>query len=276
MSVKITTLIENSPGEHHALKAEHGISIFIEKDGHMILFDTGQSGTFIENAKQLRIDLTSLEHVVLSHGHYDHTGGLRSLAKITTSFKLLMGQGFFDEKYGYKNNSHEYLGNNFGENFLAEQKIAYQYVDQQSTELVPGVYIVTGFPRVHKDEVINPRFKVLRNGSFLPDAFDDEILLAVDTPKGLVVLLGCSHPGMKNMIDLTTNLTNRPVYAILGGTHLVEASKNSLAKSIDYLQNDNLKVIGVSHCTGQIATDQLAVANDRYFHNHTGSSLFVA
>ncbi len=276
MSVKITTLIENSPGEHHALKAEHGISFFIEKDGHRILFDTGQSGTFIENAKQLRIDLTSLECVVLSHGHYDHTGGLRPLAQITTNFKLIMGQGFFDEKYGYKNNSYEYLGNNFDGNFLAEKKIAYQYVDQQCTKLVPGVYVVTGFPRAHKDEVINPRFKVLRNGSFLPDPFDDEILLAVDTPEGLVVLLGCSHPGMKNMIDFTTDLINRPVYAILGGTHLVEANKNSLARSMDYLQNDNLKVIGVSHCTGQIATDQLAVSNDRYFHNHTGSSLFVS
>lgn len=276
MSVKITTLIENSPGEHHALKAEHGISFFVEKDDHKILFDTGQSGIFIENAEQLRINLGSIEYVVLSHGHYDHSGGLKSLTRIATDFKLIMGQGFFDEKYGYKNNSYEYLGNNFDERFLNEQKIAHQFVDQQLTEPVPGVYVVTGFSRIHEDEVINPRFKVLRSGLCQPDPFDDEVLLAIDTPEGLVVLLGCSHPGMKNMLDFTINLIKRPVYAVLGGTHLVESNENSLGLSMDYLQNDSLKVIGLSHCTGKIAMNQLTISNKRYFHNHTGSTLFVA
>ena len=276
MSVKVTTLIENSPGEHLALKTEHGISFFIEKDGHNILFDTGQTGTFIENAEQLRVDLSSLESVVLSHGHYDHSGGLRTLTQITTDFKLFMGQGFFDEKYGYKNNSYEYLGNNFDQKFLEEQGIAYQFVDQPLLEIAPGIYVVTQFPRKHQDEVINPRFKVMKNGSMQPDPFDDEVLLAVDTDEGLVVLLGCSHPGMKNMIDATADLIQRPIYAILGGTHLVESNENSLGMSLDYLQNDALKVIGVSHCTGQVAMDQLAASNSHYYHNRTGSSLIVA
>jgi 7,8-dihydropterin-6-yl-methyl-4-(beta-D-ribofuranosyl)aminobenzene 5'-phosphate synthase len=276
MSVKITTLIENSPGEHHALQTEHGISFFIEKDGHNILFDTGQSGTFIENATQLRADLTSLEYVVLSHGHYDHSGGVRELIKVSSNFQLIMGQGFFAEKYGYKNNFYEYLGNNFDEKFLNDQGISYQFVKQQLSELVPGVYVVAGFPRIHKDEVINPRFKVYKDGTFLADPFDDEVLLAIDTTEGLVVLLGCSHPGMKNMLAAVTSLIDRPVYAVLGGTHLVEASEHSLGISMEYLQNDALKLIGVSHCTGQIAMDRLAASNSRYYHNRTGSSLIVA
>jgi 7,8-dihydropterin-6-yl-methyl-4-(beta-D-ribofuranosyl)aminobenzene 5'-phosphate synthase len=276
MSVKITTLIENSPGEHHALQAEHGLSFFIEKDGHKLLFDTGQSGKIIENAAQLRVDLTSLEYVVLSHGHYDHSGGLQSLATITTDFKLIMGQGFFDKKYGCKKNSYEYLGNNFDEQFLGEQKIPYQFLYKNLTELIPDVYVITAFPRTHEDEVINPRFKILKNGSFQQDLFTDEVLLAIDTPEGLVVLLGCSHPGMKNMLDFTSTLINRPIYAVLGGTHLVEADENSLRKSMNYFKQNSLKVIGVSHCTGKVAMDQLAVSDERYFHNHTGSSLFVA
>jgi len=275
MSVEITTRIENSPDKHHALEIEHGISFYIEKDDHKILFDTGQSGLFTKNAKQLKIDLTSLQYVVLSHGHFDHSGGLRSLVQMTTDFKLITGQGFFDKKYNYKDNSSKFNGNNFNENFLNEQKITYTCVDKQCTVLAPGIYVITGFPRLHKDEVINPRFKVLRDGSFLPDPFDVEVLLAIDTPEGLVVLLGCSHPGMKNMLDAATNLTNRPVYAILGGTHLIEADANSLAKSMDYLQNNSLQIIAVSHCTGQIATDQLSVANEHYFQNHTGSSLLI-
>jgi len=275
MSVKITTLIENSAGEHHGLNSEHGLSFFIEKDDTKILFDTGQTGLFIKNAEQLRVDLRALDHVVLSHGHYDHSGGLKSLTKLTTGFNLIMGQGFFDEKYGFKNNSHEYLGNNFDENFLTEKGIAFQYTNSQCTELVPDVFVITSFPRVHEDEKINPRFKILKDGAFSEDSFADEVLLAIDTPKGLIVLLGCSHPGMKNMLDFTAEHLKRPLYAVLGGTHLVEANEESLAKSMDYLHNDDLKIIGVSHCTGDAATNQLSASNSRYFHNHTGSSLLV-
>jgi len=276
MSVKITTLIENSPGEHKALVTEHGISFFIEKDGCHVLFDTGQSGTFIDNAKQLKVDLTALDFVVISHGHYDHSGGIRSLTQLTTDFELVMGTGFFNEKYGYRNGSYEYLGNNFDELFLKDNRISYRFVDQPLTELVPGLFVVTGFPRVHQDEVVNPRFKILQDGKFQSDPFDDEVLVAIDTPEGLVVLLGCSHPGMKNMLDAVTRLIQRPIYAILGGTHLVEASESSLDISLDYLNDDNLKLIGVSHCTGQLAMDQLAASNKHYYHNRTGSSLIVA
>lgn len=275
MPVKITTLIENSPGEHLGLISEHGLCFLIEKDGHKILFDTGQSGAFIKNSKQLKADLGSLEYVVLSHGHYDHSGGMRSLTRITRDFKLIMGQGFFDEKYGCKNNTSEYLGNNFDEQFLTDKKITYQFVDQQLTELLPDVYVLTGFPRIHEDEKINPRFMVNRRGKLQPDSFDDEVLLAIDTSEGLVVILGCSHPGMKNMLDAVVTLLKRPLYAVLGGTHLVESSKRSLQMSLDYLQNDTLKVIGVSHCTGKVALDKLEVSNDCFSQNRTGSTLFV-
>lgn len=115
--IRITTLIENSIGEHLALRNEHGLSICIEMPRNKILFDAGQSGDFIYNAHQLQIDLTDLECVVLSHGHYDHTGGLRDLLNVTTGFELVTGRGFFREKYAERNGAHEYLGNNFTAEF---------------------------------------------------------------------------------------------------------------------------------------------------------------
>ena len=102
-----------------------------------------------------------------------------------------------------------------------------------------------------------------------------KVLVAVDTHEGLVILLGCSHPGMKNMMDAARNLLGKPIYAVLGGTHLVEANDGSLDISMDYLNKGEMKVIGVSHCTGQKAMSNLSISNDRYFHNRTGSSLIV-
>ncbi len=275
MTVQITTLIENRAGEHHGLQHEHGLSFFIEKDGSSILFDTGQSEKFIKNAEQLKVDLCSLDHVVLSHGHYDHSGGFRSLVELTDSFTLTTGKGFFNEKYGCKDNSCEYLGNNFNEEFLKDKGITYRYVSQQCTEIVSGVYVITSFPRIHADESVNPRFKVRKDGTLLPDHFDDEVLLAIDTDPGLVVLLGCSHPGMKNMLDWAVKQIGRPLYGVLGGTHLVEADEQGLKLSLDYLKNTELKVIGISHCSGESAIENLSSSEERYFQNHTGSTLFV-
>jgi 7,8-dihydropterin-6-yl-methyl-4-(beta-D-ribofuranosyl)aminobenzene 5'-phosphate synthase len=275
MPLKVTTLIENNQGEHKALIHEHGLSFFIEKDECRILFDTGQSEAFLRNSHHLNIDLSRLDYVVLSHGHYDHSGGFRALTEKTTHFTMFTGQGFFDEKYGVSDGTSEFLGNNFDETFLSLKGIDHQLIAEPIKEIFPGVYILSNFPRIHEDETINPRFKVLKDGAFQQDLFEDEIMLAVDTPRGLAVILGCSHPGMKNMLDAAVELLQKPIYAVLGGTHLVEAQENSLNLSLEYLKNESIQIIGVSHCTGQVALDRLADGNSHYQSNRTGSSLFV-
>ena len=275
MSVKITTLIENSQGEHFALKNEHGLSFLIEKDNYSVLFDTGQSSNFLFNAAELRLDIAGVTHVVLSHGHYDHSGGFRSLVRVHTAFELILGPGFFGEKYGSRNGSYDFLGNNFDEDFLAAENITYRFVENQLTEIVDGVYVINGFARTHADEQISPRLVLRKDSGFEPDLFEDEVLVAVDTPKGVIIILGCAHPGMKNMIDTVKALLGRPVFAILGGTHLVEASRENLEKSIGYLSDETLCVVGVSHCSGKKAMDILEASNSRYFHNCTGTALFV-
>ena len=110
----------------------------------------------------------------------------------------------------------------------------------------------------------------------MPDTFTDEVMLAVETPKGLVALVGCSHPGIKNMLDTAEKRLGRPIYAVLGGTHLVEAAPDSLALTLAYLEQKNIQVIGASHCTGQVAMERLAGFGARYYHNRTGTSLIFA
>jgi 7,8-dihydropterin-6-yl-methyl-4-(beta-D-ribofuranosyl)aminobenzene 5'-phosphate synthase len=275
--IRITTLIENSMGEHLALKNEHGQAFCVETGTHKILFDTGQSPAFIGNAAQLRIDLSDLDFVVLSHGHYDHSGGLRALSDLTTGFELVVGKGFFEEKYAEMGGGgHEFLGNNFTEEFLKAKGIRHSQLSSDLRELVPGIFVLGTFPRIHPDEVIKPRFKLLRGGQFIPDHFDDEIMLAVETPKGLVALLGCSHPGMRNMLDAVASRMNEPIFAVLGGTHLVEASPESMSASVAYLEKGGFGAVGVSHCTGSAAMKALELSKVAYFHNRTGSSLLLS
>jgi len=273
--IRITTLIENSPGEHLALRHEHGVSFCVEAHGRKVLFDTGQSGNFIENAGQLRIGLEDIEYVVVSHGHYDHSGGLRALTAVTTKFELVTGAGFFEEKYAERNGGYEFLGNNFTRDFLEASGIRYAELNTSMRELIPGVYALGNFPRIHADELINPRFKLLRDGSFVADTFDDEIMLVIDTPKGIIALLGCSHPGMRNMLDAVKDRFKKPIHAVLGGTHLVEASAAGVKASADYLTGSDIGTIGVSHCTGTGAMKILGESEKKYYHNRTGSCLIV-
>lgn len=274
-NLEITTLVENFKGEHLSLKNEHGISFLIESDGKQILFDTGQSDLFLKNAKLLNKDISNLNHVVLSHGHYDHSGGFKNLLNVTKDFKLWVGNGFFNLKFGYQNGAYEYLGNNFDENFLNINKIDYSFVTQDITEIEENIFIVTNFIKSQKDEEINPRFVLKKNEKFVADEFLDEVLIAIKTKKGIIAILGCSHPGMRNMLETVKKRLDAPLYAVLGGTHLVEANPTCLNNSLNYLNSGNIELVGVSHCTGIDAMKKMEKSNSHYFHNRTGTSLII-
>lgn len=279
MSLKITTLIENSQGEHKGLHIEHGLSFMIEKENHSILFDTGSSSGFIENAGKLSLDLTKVQHVILSHGHYDHTGGFRFFTEIRpdSQYTLWTGPDFFMAKYGRYGPSLQYLGNDFDLNFLEEKAVVYKTVSAGKTEILPGVWIVNGFSKTHIEEKINPRF-VIRDessGNEHPDDFHDEVLIAVKCRQGLVVLVGCSHPGILNMLGTVKALFTEPIYILLGGTHLIEADEQRINHVADIFIRENISLIGISHCTGENAVSVLQNKSRNFFRNCTGTTLFI-
>lgn len=273
--VRITTLVEDSLGEHKGLIHEHGLSFHIDTGRDCLLFDTGQSDALVLNAAKLRIDLSEVRLVVLSHGHYDHSGGLRALAACASGFGVVTGQGFFDDKYGDLGAACEFLGNDFDAQWLAENGIAHTTLTEPVREVAPGVHVLTDFPRRHPDERVNPRLKVRVGGALVEDTFADEVMLAVDTPRGLIAVLGCSHPGVKNMLDAAAERLGRPIHAVIGGTHLIEASPDSLALTIQYLEQKEIAVIGASHCTGAAAMDRLAAFDNCYYRNGTGTALIL-
>jgi 7,8-dihydropterin-6-yl-methyl-4-(beta-D-ribofuranosyl)aminobenzene 5'-phosphate synthase len=261
MNFKVTTLCENHIGHGGKnLIGEHGLSFYVEADDRFILFDTGQNLAIANNAEVLGIDLGRIDTVVLSHGHYDHSSGLKSLLDCNTKFTLCAHPDVFGPKLRGAGDNHKYIGIPIDRNAL-EQKGINIRLDEDSARIAPGI-TTTGEIAFENDfEAVEPEFH-LKNGEDYPsDTLADDRALILDTEKGLVVLLGCSHRGVVNTLNHVTQITGRQrIHAILGGLHLGKASDEKLSKIVDHLGAFGLEKIGVGHCTGPKAF--VALANE--------------
>ncbi len=276
--MKITTLIENQAGEDENLHTEHGLSVYVEVDGKHILFDTGQSGNFIDNAKELNIDLKKLDYVIISHGHYDHSGGFERLVKeINPNIKLYIGNGFFNKKYSLiSEDNYEYIGNPFDESFLKEKKIPTEYINQDVINITENLSIFTNFNKKKEFENTNQDMYLKENGKYKKDIFLDEISMGIKTDKGLFVIVGCSHVGIVNILDTIIQRTNMDIYALIGGTHLIKEDDEKINKTIEYIKEKNIKLVGACHCTGKQGLTMLSQQLEgNFINNNTGDTLKI-
>ncbi len=251
---------------------EHGLSFHVEADHRCILFDTGQNLGLANNAKVLGIDLGRIDTVVLSHGHYDHSSGLKSLLDCHTNFTLCAHPDVFGPKLRGAGDNHKYIGIPVDRRVLEQMGISIQ-LDKDSVSIAPGI-ITTGEIALENDfEAIEPGFHLKNGADYPPDTLADDRALILDTAKGLVVLLGCSHRGVVNTLSHVTRITGRKnIHAILGGLHLGKASDEKLAKMVDHLRAFGLERIGLGHCTGPKAFVALSNAfKEKVFLNTVGS-----
>ena len=279
MSLRITTLIENNSDENNTLISEHGLSLYIEIDEIKILFDTGQSGDFIKNADKLKIDLNNLNYVILIHGHYDHSGGFRKLVENTkNSFKLIVENKFFNEKYKLlESDKYKFNGNSFDREFINANNISTKYINQDSFNITEDVILFSNFETNTDFEVLNKKFYIKQNYEYMPDDFSDEIALAVKTEKGLVVILGCSHVGVVNILKTIIKRTGMIIYCVIGGSHLIEADKLRLNNTIKFLKESNISILRLSHCTGENAIRELQYEfGNKFVYNNTGNVIEIS
>lgn len=276
MALEITTLEENTEGEHTGMIAEHGLSFLVEMNSISVLFDTGRSSAFLQNAQKLNKPLDAVEHIVLSHGHYDHSGGFRPLVETYPNhpYTLYTGDGFFNPKYARFNASYQYLGNDFNTLYLRQHGIKHEIIKEKK-EILPGIWMVSNFFNLHPEETIHPRFVVRTSNGWMPDHFSDEVLLVVESSKGLIVLVGCSHPGILNMLDTVRQQFSSPIYALLGGTHLVESDMSRTKTTIEEFKRQGISILGISHCSGNDAIVLATENSEMHFHNTLGSSLIL-
>ena len=250
--LNIITLMENMPSENKALLNKHGLSFLIEYNGHRFLFDCGSDKSFLSNAHRLGISLNNLDGVILSHNHYDHASGFRDF--IEHGFpckKLYLGQDFFDPKLASLDNIHfTNLSSGLNEDFITDHKISVEYCNN-CIQIAESAWIVGDFSPTYESETIPKRFVRKTNHGMLLDDFHDEICLVLETKKGLVLIVGCSHPGILNIISSISQKFRQKIYAIFGGSHLIEADIHRIQNSLQIMKEHGVTVFGLCHCSGK-------------------------
>jgi len=273
--VCITTLVEDTASVA-GLSSEHGLSFRIAYGNQRLLFDTGQTDLLVENAKFLGVNLAKTEAIVLSHGHYDHTGGLAAVLDIAPRATVYIHPEALESKFGRKCSETKAIGlsDSIREIIRIQAENGKVVWTEGPTEVMPGLFATGQIPRNTDFEDVGGAFFVDENCE-KADILPDDQAMFFDTPKGLVVLLGCSHAGVVNTLDYIVKLTGKEsIYSIIGGLHLLSSSQEQIERTISVFRKYDVQRIGLAHCTGENATRHISNAlQGRCFICSTGSQV---
>ena len=271
----LTTLSENS-ANRKGLLAEHGLSILVEYGDYSILFDTGQGVSAVHNAEKMGINLRNIKEIALSHGHFDHTGGLKHILENGPQNVYTHPDSLAAKYRKLENNVYKPMGLPFtvselkalGANFI---------LNRQPVELCPGMILTGEIPRKVSFEPTAEGHVILEGGTYRRDFLLDDQAIVINTSSGIVVLLGCSHAGIINTLNYARDLTGSDkIHAVIGGTHLIEANSERLELTIKALKDMHIKKIAVSHCTGFKAQMALKQAfGDDFILNNCGHTIHI-
>ena len=259
-TLKVTILVENTVGVPLGLVSEWGLSMLLNFSDERILFDTGEQGNLIRNSQILDHDLRQVDRVILSHGHYDHTGGLLEFLQFRGRVPVYAHSGLFTGHYGRGLNGQEdkYIGVPFRPEQLASAGAEFHW-HREPVELRPGLWLSGEIPRVTLFERGDDKLVEHREGQTVQDIMLDDFSLFYVTDQGLVIILGCAHAGLVNIVEHAKQVTGESrVTAIIGGTHLGPASLDQQQQTIDYLKGLSLTCLAPNHCTGLGMMSKLA------------------
>jgi 7,8-dihydropterin-6-yl-methyl-4-(beta-D-ribofuranosyl)aminobenzene 5'-phosphate synthase len=250
------------------LLGEHGFAALVQTSDRTLLFDTGQSISLANNARVLGIDLQSIDTVVLSHGHYDHTGGLPSVLYPPRGVEVIGHPDIFTSKYaeldGPQGTVRPFIGIKYRQEYLEGTLAARFTFIREMTEIRPGVFFSGEVPRKTDFEQGDSRLKVHKDGRLVEDPLLDDASLLIETEAGPVILLGCAHAGVVNVMNHFAEQTGHTSFhAVIGGTHLgfMGGPGPQLNKAMDAFDHYGVDLIGVAHCTGQEAA---AICHQRF------------
>lgn len=256
--IRVTLVVDNHTD--NGFMPEHGLAMWIEADGQKVLFDTGQGLALEHNAAALGIDLGQTDALILSHGHYDHTGGVDIVLQRAPHAAVYCHSEVVKPRYAVRN------GNATAIHMPRSSMAALDKRPRHLLNWAPHPVMIsdsmglTGpVPRITGYEDVGGPFYLDSQGR-RPDLLMDDMALWINTSKGIVVCVGCCHSGLVNTLEYVKKLNKNPrISAVIGGFHLVNATDERLSKTIDALKRLAPDSLIACHCTGDIAMEKLAM-----------------
>ena len=298
--MEIVTLIENTSRDSR-LVAEHGLSLYIEAQGHCLLFDMGPSEAFLSNAVRLGVDVGAVDAAVISHAHYDHGGGVASFLAANDKAPVYLKVGADGDYYGnigaklppwllgaihplvrHSPRFSRYIG--LDKRVIQRHAERFKFVADH-TFVCDGISLITalngGLPQPEGN-----KFLLEKTGDRLvSDSFAHELMLAIQEPDGLVLFTGCGHNGILNMLACAKRIfTDRPIKAVVGGFHLALQPRRSgiagkpadIESIADALLQAGVNAVFTGHCTGEQAYGILkGVLGDKLGRLTTGARITI-
>lgn len=271
MTVRITTLTENTA--QLGFLAEWGLSILVDTGSSKVLLDTGMGVSAVHNADLMGIDLATIDKIVLSHAHADHTGGLRDvLRRMRKDVEIIAHPDVWIPKYVTYGEISRYAGIPYVREELESLGARFNLTGAP-LQISDGL-MTTGEIEMTTDyEKIDDRLCVSKGGQMVPDPLADDLALIVKTGEGLALITGCAHRGIVNTVRHVQKLTGGEyIHTIIGGTHLLLSSPERIKETASELKQLGLLRLGVSHCTGFNASAALAAEfGEVFFLNNAGT-----
>ena len=273
--LRLTVLCENVIADLRGI-GEHGLAVYVEAEDGAYLLDTGSGIGILRNSLTFGRDLRSIQKVLLSHGHYDHTGGLKDVLGVTGPIEVYGHPAIFEEKYALEHDGKDVKARFIGipdrreslESCGADFRLSSSF-----REITSGIYLTGEIPRLSFFEVGDRRLAVKKGEVYDVDTVPDDQALVISTEKGLVVVLGCAHAGMVNTLEhVRGSLPGFPIHAVIGGTHWGILPEDAVDASIKAIKEMEIDTIGVCHCTGiGYATKLMGELGKRGFYASVGT-----
>lgn len=249
MKVEVQILVENStpiPG----FQGEYGFAALITVDDKKFLFDTGLGDALMKNAAMAGIDLTQINELIISHGHFDHTGAIIAFMETAEKKKIYSHSNIFVPRYVVAGDFKKDIGIQFKAKEIEDHNAELIFTDD-FTEIYPGVFLTGAIPRNTSYEDVGGNFWAEAGDQLVPDNIVDDMAMVITHPEGLIIVSGCAHSGIINTIEYAQKKTGQSkVLAYIGGTHLIMASEERLEKTTAALRDLDVQKIIACHCTG--------------------------